>query len=117
MSNRHSSSFASRRRPAQIFAACSSLRRSSGVTASRAASIVRRDFTSTNTSIRPLRTTRSISQAGVRVVYAEVPGAQHAFEIFPSLRTTLVVHGVERYLAYVYGEYLAAQRTRQAATA
>jgi acetyl esterase/lipase len=59
----------------------------------------------------------TLSQAGVRVVYAEVPGAQHAFEIFPSLRTTLVVHGVERYLAYVYGEYLAAQRTVQAATA
>jgi len=35
------------------------------------------------------------------VVYAEIPGAQHAFEIFPSLRTTFVLHGVERFLAYV----------------
>jgi hypothetical protein len=49
-------------------------------------------------------------------VYAEVPGAQHAFEIFPSLRTTFVIHGVERYLAYVYGEYAAARGTAEAAT-
>jgi acetyl esterase/lipase len=39
------------------------------------------------------------------VVYAEIPGAQHAFEIFPSLRTTFVVHGVERYLAHLYGRH------------
>jgi len=41
------------------------------------------------------------------VVYAEIPGAQHAFDMLPSLRTTLVVHGVERFLAYVYGRHLA----------
>lgn len=35
------------------------------------------------------------------VVYAEIPGAQHAFEIFPSVRTTFVIHGVERFLAYL----------------
>jgi acetyl esterase/lipase len=39
------------------------------------------------------------------VVYAEIPGAQHAFEIFPSLRTTFVVHGVERFLAHLYGRH------------
>lgn len=39
------------------------------------------------------------------VVYAEVPGAQHAFEVFPSLRTALVVHGVERFLSTVYAGY------------
>jgi acetyl esterase/lipase len=44
------------------------------------------------------------------VAYAEIPGAQHAFEIFPSLRTTFVIHGVERFLAYVYSEYLNRQR-------
>jgi acetyl esterase/lipase len=44
------------------------------------------------------------------VVYAEIPGAQHAFEIFPSLRTTFVVHGVERFLAYVYSQYLLSKR-------
>src|SRR5262245_2065506 len=32
------------------------------------------------------------------VAYAEIPGAQHAFEIFPSVRTALVVHGVERFV-------------------
>ena len=42
----------------------------------------------------------------VPVVYAELPGAQHAFEIFPSLRSTFVVHGVERYLAWLYSAYL-----------
>jgi len=41
------------------------------------------------------------------VAYAEIRGAQHAFEIFPSLRTTFVIHGVERFLGYVYSEYLA----------
>lgn len=41
------------------------------------------------------------------VVYAEISGAQHAFEIFPSLRTTFVIHGVERFLAHCYSKYLA----------
>ena len=41
------------------------------------------------------------------VVYAEIPGAQHAFELFPSVRTTFVVHGVERFLAWLYSAYLA----------
>ena len=44
------------------------------------------------------------------VVYAEIPGAQHAFELFPSLRSVLVIQGVERFLAYVYSAYLRAQR-------
>src|SRR4029450_10760219 len=42
-----------------------------------------------------------------KVAYAEIPGAQHAFEIFPSVRTMFVVQGVERFLAWVYGLYLA----------
>jgi acetyl esterase/lipase len=42
----------------------------------------------------------------VPVAYAEIPGAQHAFEIFPSLRATFVVHGVERFLAWLYSAYL-----------
>ena len=62
------------------------------------------------------RFVEALSGAGVPVVYAEVPGAQHAFEIFPSLRTTFVVHGVERFLAYVYGEWVAATRPAEAAT-
>jgi acetyl esterase/lipase len=32
------------------------------------------------------------------VVYAELPGAQHAFEIFPSIRSTLTMQAVERFL-------------------
>ena len=56
------------------------------------------------------------------VAYAEIPGAQHAFELFPTLRSMLVVHGVERFVAYLYSQQLAASRstaddsTRQAAT-
>jgi dipeptidyl aminopeptidase/acylaminoacyl peptidase len=35
------------------------------------------------------------------VCYAEIPGAQHAFEVFHSWRTTHVVRSVERFLAWV----------------
>jgi len=35
------------------------------------------------------------------VCYAEIPGAQHAFDVFHSKRTTHVVRGVERFLAWV----------------
>ena len=35
------------------------------------------------------------------VVYMEIPGAQHAFEIFPSVRTAHVVDGVARFLQSV----------------
>ncbi len=35
------------------------------------------------------------------VVYAEIQGAQHAFELFPSLRTSLVLEGVDRFLDWV----------------
>jgi len=48
------------------------------------------------------------------VVYAEIPGAQHAFEILPSVRTTFVVHGVERFLAYLYSQYRASARASAA---
>ncbi len=48
---------------------------------------------------------------GGPVVYAEIPGAQHAFEIFPSLRSTFVIHGVERFLAYLYSGYLEGRGT------
>ena len=37
--------------------------------------------------------------------YAEIPGAQHAFEIFPSLRTGLVLDGVERFVAFLFSRY------------
>jgi len=44
------------------------------------------------------------------IVYAEIPGAQHAFELLPSLRCALVLHGVEHFLAYLYSQYLTSQR-------
>jgi acetyl esterase/lipase len=54
--------------------------------------------------------------AHCRVAYAEIPGAQHAFEIFPSLRTATVVRGVERFLAYLYSDYLRARDGAQGET-
>src|SRR5438093_879160 len=51
---------------------------------------------------------RSVARAPL--VYAELPGAQHAFEIFPSVRSTLVIQGVERFLAWVYSGRLRAAR-------
>jgi acetyl esterase/lipase len=44
------------------------------------------------------------------VAYAEVPGAQHAFEVFPSVRTGHAIRGVERFLSWVYARH----RTRAA---
>jgi acetyl esterase/lipase len=35
------------------------------------------------------------------VVYAELPRAQHAFEVLPSVRAHHAVHAVERFLAVV----------------
>jgi acetyl esterase/lipase len=46
------------------------------------------------------------------VVYAELPGAQHAFEIFRSVRTAHVVRAVERFLAYAYGNRAEAPEKR-----
>ena len=51
------------------------------------------------------------------VAYAEIPGAQHAFELFPSLRTALVVQGVERFVASVYTQHLAAREAAAATEA
>ncbi|MBI2962435.1 MAG: prolyl oligopeptidase family serine peptidase [Deltaproteobacteria bacterium] len=48
------------------------------------------------------------------VAYAELGGAQHAFDLFPSLRGELVLAGVERFVAVLYGEYLDARRPRAA---
>ncbi|MBA3654289.1 MAG: alpha/beta hydrolase [Actinobacteria bacterium] len=38
-------------------------------------------------------------------VYAELPGAQHAFEILPSVRAYAAAHAVERFLAVVRSEH------------
>lgn len=46
---------------------------------------------------------RDVSAAPV--VYAEMKGAQHAFDVFPSYRTARVIEGVERYLTGLHRQY------------
>lgn len=41
-------------------------------------------------------------RSGAAVAYAELPGAQHAFDIFYSPRSVRVIEGVERFLSRVY---------------
>ena len=36
------------------------------------------------------------------VVYAEIPGAQHAFDLFPSIRSSGVLRGVARFLEWCH---------------
>ena len=51
------------------------------------------------------------------VAYAELPGAQHAFELFASARAGNVVRGVARFLAYQHADYLEARQPRAPALA
>ena len=46
------------------------------------------------------------------VVYAEIPGAQHAFDTFHSVRADATVNAIGRFLAYVYSAHIAAARER-----
>ncbi|NEA28393.1 alpha/beta hydrolase [Actinomadura bangladeshensis] len=39
------------------------------------------------------------------VIYAEMKGAQHAFDVFPSYRTARVIEAVERYLTGLHRQY------------
>ena len=41
------------------------------------------------------------ARAEAPICYAEVPGAQHAYEVFPSLRTEHTVRAVARYCEWV----------------
>jgi acetyl esterase/lipase len=41
------------------------------------------------------------------VVYAELPGAQHAFDIFPSIRSAQIVRAVDRYLHWHWNTWRA----------
>ncbi len=47
-----------------------------------------------------VRALRAVSHR--EVVYAELPGTQHAFDVFPSIRSAAVVRGVERFLRWTY---------------
>lgn len=42
------------------------------------------------------------------VLYAEIPGAQHAFDVFPSIRTEIVLTGVRRFLEWLHAQHLEA---------
>jgi acetyl esterase/lipase len=41
------------------------------------------------------------------VAYAELPGTQHAFDVFPSIRSAAVVRGVDRFLRFSYDAWVA----------
>lgn len=45
------------------------------------------------------------------VVYAELPGAQHAFDVFPSIRSAHVVRAIDRYLHWHWNGWRAAHAT------
>jgi acetyl esterase/lipase len=47
---------------------------------------------------------RAVSKAPV--LYAEMQGAEHAFDVFPSYRTARVIEGIERFLHSVHQQYL-----------
>ena len=40
------------------------------------------------------------------LVYAEISGAQHAFDVFPSVRSEHVLNGVVRFAGWLYSDYL-----------
>lgn len=68
----------------------------------------------TNDSLVPVESARRMAQAlrersHQPVVYAELPHAQHAFDIYASLRTRHTVRAVERFLAYVRANRINAQ--------
>jgi acetyl esterase/lipase len=49
------------------------------------------------------------------LVWAVLPGAQHAFEVFPSLRSVPAVHGVHRFCQALYSAHLAERSARRTA--
>lgn len=51
---------------------------------------------------------REVSQNPV--AYAEIEGAQHAFDMFPSVRSDYTRFGVERFLAYLHSTYKAGRQ-------
>ena len=55
---------------------------------------------------------REVSQR--TVVYAELPGAQHAFDILPSIRSAHIVRAIDRYLNWHWNQYRRAHRAESA---
>ena len=49
----------------------------------------------------------SLKQVSISpVVYSEISGAQHAFDVFPSVRSEHVLNGVVRFAGWLYSDYL-----------
>jgi acetyl esterase/lipase len=44
--------------------------------------------------------------AEASIVLGELPGGQHAFEVFPSIRTAYAVEAIEEFCAAIYGRHL-----------
>jgi acetyl esterase/lipase len=49
------------------------------------------------------------------VAYAELPGTQHAFDVFPSIRSAHVVRGVDRFLRWTYDQAVRVAEERTSA--
>jgi acetyl esterase/lipase len=67
----------------------------------------------TNDTLVPIEQARTFvaelrKESTQPVVFGELAGAQHAFEIFPSLRAHAAAHAVERFLAVIRSEHNAA---------
>ena len=65
----------------------------------------------TNDSLVPVDGARRLARAlrassNQPVVYAELPKAQHAFDIYGSVRTLYAVRAVEEFLSYVRADYV-----------
>ncbi len=61
-----------------------------------------------STSARPGVRRRSSSKVSKRtVVYAELPGTQHAFDVFPSIRSAHIVRAIDRYLHWHWNTWRA----------
>lgn len=50
------------------------------------------------------------------VAYAEIEGAQHAFDIFPSIRSEYCKLGIEHFSNYLYSQHLAKQKVSNPVT-
>ena len=61
----------------------------------------------------PVRRTGSARSPSATVVYAELPGAQHAFDVFPSIRSAHVVRAIDRYLHWHWNSWRRQQALRR----
>jgi acetyl esterase/lipase len=62
-----------------------------------------------------VRLLREASEAPA--LYAEMQGAEHAFEVFPSFRTARVIEAVERFLHSVHQQFLAGREDEEVSEA